>query len=204
VIGGEVAAGQTNLVTVQLEAIGDENALAFSLAFDPARLRFVSVEPGSSAAGAALNLNAQLTGTGRLGVALARPTGTTFGRGPHELLKVRLAAAPDAAGEVPITLGDDPVPSEISDPDANALEAADAPGALAIEPSSPVLRIARASDSVVLSWPAGQGFALQSAPSVAADDGWVNEPAVPEVVAGRETLRLPALDASRFYRLTRP
>lgn len=204
VLAGSVPAGQTNQVAVQLDALGDENALAFSLSFDPAKVRFVSAVAGVSAAGAAVNLNTRLASGGRIGMALARPTGATFPAGVHEVLQLWLASAANAAGEVPITLGDDPVPREVSDAAANALETKYLSGSLTVSVSGPVLDIARTPGGVVLSWPAAQGFVLQSSPALGAGANWIPDPVSTSVVQGREVAELPAAMEASYFRLARP
>jgi YD repeat-containing protein len=68
-------------VAVELMAQGNENALGFSLSFDPAVLSNPTVAPGSGAAGAALNLNLSQIAQGRLGLGLALPAGQMFAAG---------------------------------------------------------------------------------------------------------------------------
>jgi hypothetical protein len=60
---------------VELDARGDENALGFSLQFDPGEWSFVSVAAGRDAEGAVLHLNATQAARGRIGVVLALASG---------------------------------------------------------------------------------------------------------------------------------
>src|SRR5205823_6302840 len=64
--------GQTNRLSIRLESQGDENALKFSLCYDPALLTFIGAARGTDAtnAGATMNVN---TDIGQLGFTLALP-----------------------------------------------------------------------------------------------------------------------------------
>src|SRR4029077_8254375 len=68
------ASGATVTVPVLLTANGTENALSFSLNFSTSRLAYASVILANGAGGT-LFVNESQTNTGRLGVALALPTG---------------------------------------------------------------------------------------------------------------------------------
>jgi len=67
-----VLPGQTGKVNVRLEAQGDENALGFSLSFDPAALSYTDASLGAGAGGATLYVNAAQVSQGRLGFVLSR------------------------------------------------------------------------------------------------------------------------------------
>src|SRR5262249_16276607 len=80
VVSASVASGGTVTVAVQLTANGTENALSFSLSFATNRLTYLSTILANGA-GATLFVNESQTTVGKLGVALALPTGTTFPAG---------------------------------------------------------------------------------------------------------------------------
>ncbi len=84
--------GQRTTVTVELEALGDESALAFGLSFDPAQLSFVS----AAAHGATLIVNSRQATSGRLGLLLALPPGQAFAAGVHPLVTLSFAVAIDS------------------------------------------------------------------------------------------------------------
>jgi hypothetical protein len=73
------SSGGAVVVPVVIVANGNENASGFSLNFDPSRLTFVSLTPGDGATGATFLVNSSQTG--KLGVALSLPSGTTFAAG---------------------------------------------------------------------------------------------------------------------------
>ena len=81
--GGQVS------VPIELLAQGDENALGFSLTFDPAILGNPQAALGSDASGATLNANTSQIGSGRLGVALSLPFGQKFSAGARSAISFK-------------------------------------------------------------------------------------------------------------------
>lgn len=114
--------GQQSSIIIELSAQGDENAFGFSLNFDPAQLRFVSIAAGRDADGATLNVNTGQAASGRIGLAMALPAGQTIQPGQRQIIVVNFAVA--SAGEATtatIGFGDQPVVREFSDANARAL-----------------------------------------------------------------------------------
>jgi hypothetical protein len=125
--GGQVS------VPIELLAQGDENALGFSLTFDPAVLGNPQAALGSDAAGATLNANTSQAGAGRLGLALSLPFGQKFSAGARRIVIVTFTIASGAsANSTPVGFGDQPIAREVSDVNAGALPASYAPGAVTI------------------------------------------------------------------------
>src|SRR5881296_3451297 len=62
-----LAQDQTNCLSVLLEALGNENALSFSLCFDTNLLTFTSARRGSDATGASWSVNTNQASSGKLG-----------------------------------------------------------------------------------------------------------------------------------------
>lgn len=73
-----------------LEAQGTENAVGFSLAFNPMTMSFVNASLGAGAASALLNVNTNQSAMGRVGFALALSPGHTFGTGGKEITPIPL------------------------------------------------------------------------------------------------------------------
>ncbi|MCW5969866.1 MAG: hypothetical protein KIT57_15270 [Blastocatellales bacterium] len=107
--------GQEGVVKIELDALGNENTLGFSLNFDTGQLAYVSAELGEDVpAGSTLLLNANQTAAGRLGVAITLPFGASFSAGTKELFTVRFAAATEGnAPSTPVSFGNVPVGREI-------------------------------------------------------------------------------------------
>jgi len=117
-----LARGKSGIVRVQLQAQGDENALGFSLHFDPKRLRFVSAKVVGAAATATLNVNTTRAATGDLGLALMLPLPNVMPKGAQpvmELTFTALATAPVSLN--PLTFTDTVITREVATATAQPL-----------------------------------------------------------------------------------
>ena len=191
---------QTINVPVLLHALGDENALGFSVAFDPALLDFSGAEPGTGAAGASFNLNAAAAGQGKVGVLVAQSPGGLFAAGTQQVAVLRFAIRREATNDAEVTFSDSPVVQEVSDANANVLSISYIDGQVSIS-SLPVLRIWQQGANVVISWPAPSGaFRLQSA-DTPSSGSW--NPVALEVVTNgaRATVTVPATNTHTYFRL---
>jgi hypothetical protein len=124
VVDTPAAAGRALTVPVVLSANGNENALGFSLSFDPTVLTYVGTVLDNGAMGAALNINSNQIGAGKLGLVLALPTGTSFNFGHQEVVKVSLRAASLSTSSSSVAFSHQLVSCEVSDAAAGALPAA--------------------------------------------------------------------------------
>jgi hypothetical protein len=123
---------------VEIEARGGENALSFSLSFDPAALTHPRIRLSDGLASAALQLNAKEAARGRLGIALALPPGQTLPPGRRQLAIVTFTSLePNGADVLAIEFGDLPLRREAADQYAGILSAARLRLAPAIERRSP-------------------------------------------------------------------
>jgi hypothetical protein len=134
----------TGTVTISLTSQGNENALGFSLVFDPAVLRYDSYANGADLNGATLIVNPTQPAAGRIGVALALAAGSQFSAGNRELLRLSFSVVAPASTSANLTFGNTPVGREVSDPAAETLAATfsgatvtvvPAPALLIVEPS---------------------------------------------------------------------
>src|SRR4029077_1675269 len=87
---------QDHTLSIEVETQGDENALGFSLMFDPTKLSFVSASKSDEFSTATLNVNKLETTEGRVGLALALPAGRSFGVGTHQVVVAKFAVHADA------------------------------------------------------------------------------------------------------------
>jgi uncharacterized protein (TIGR03437 family) len=125
--------GPTGSLSVSLDAQGDEQALGFSLRYDPTQVRFISAQAGRDAAGATLYVNAGEAASGRVGIALSLPTGQTFAAGAQQAVTVTFATASDSSGSsATIEFADHPIAREIADADARPLPVSWVSGPVAI------------------------------------------------------------------------
>jgi uncharacterized protein (TIGR03437 family) len=138
VVSTEAIAGQSVNVSVEMDSQGNENAVGFSLNFDSAIFSNASVSLGSGASGASLNSNASQAGSGRIGIALAFPSGQAFTAGARQLAIISLAVAANAPiGPTNIGFGDQPITREVSDVSANALTATYTAGVITVVQPNP-------------------------------------------------------------------
>ena len=192
--------GKSGTVSVQLAAQGDENAVGFSLSFDPGTLSYTSATLGKGAAGATLFVNASQAAQGRLGFVLSLGTGSQFPAGTAELLKVNLVGP--NSGSYPVALSQVPVPRQVSDANAAALNTGYIGGMVTVNPP-PTLNIAQWDQNLVLSWPLwATNFGLQqSGEMVSPSATWTNLSAPVGVSNNQNVVTLPRSDALKFFRL---
>ncbi|MEK7829827.1 MAG: cohesin domain-containing protein, partial [Acidobacteriota bacterium] len=110
-------------VPVELVSQGDENALGFSLNFDPGVLGNPQVARGSATGTALLNINSGQVGQGRIGIALALPSGQAFSTGARQIAVVTFSVASTTATNTSIDFGDSPIRRQASNANAQTLDA---------------------------------------------------------------------------------
>jgi hypothetical protein len=130
-----IGRSQSGKVRIHLQAQGEENALGFSLRFDPRSLSLEGAEPGAGAGGALLTVNDRGKTEGRVGVLLGLPVGRVFGAGRQEVLVLSFQAK-EAAATSTVEFMEGPVRPEISDAAGNALPAGYAGGRVEVRPGT--------------------------------------------------------------------
>jgi hypothetical protein len=203
-----VQSGTNIRVPVRLMALGDENALGFSVTFDPAILSFTRVSGGAATSDATVNINSKSSSAGTLGFAVARPSGTTFEAGSNELLTLEFAVAPSASGSTAVSFSTGPVRQEVSTADAAAVPAQYRNGLITFFSqvvSNPLLKVTRSgSTNLVLSWPvAAVGYQLEESADLGTATWTPNAGAA--VTNGPNVEVTVRVSGSRkFYRLRHP
>jgi len=81
-----VRIGGTAAIPIEMQAMGDESIVRFTLAFDPALFSNPRFTNGAAMSGAALTVNTTQVSSGRLGVSMTLPTGQSLPSGSHESL----------------------------------------------------------------------------------------------------------------------
>lgn len=114
VLDGTAATGGTVDLPVELVALGEENAIGFSLSFDPGRVSYRSAELGTGAAGMLLQVNSNSVSSGHLGVALSKQAGEAFSAGTYSLLNIRFQAG-GISGTNSITFTNNPITTDLAD-----------------------------------------------------------------------------------------
>jgi len=115
-------------IFVSLDAAGDENAVSFSLQFDPSKWRVLNVARGGDASQALLQIGNSQQADGRLGLALLLPPGQAWNEGERKLAAINFVAmdstiATDTAETMSLAFGDQPMAREIVDLNADLLAA---------------------------------------------------------------------------------
>ena len=97
VVNNTAVAGQNVNVAIELVSLGTENALGFSLNFNPAIFGNPVGALGTGGTGATLNVNPAQAASGRIGVTLALAAGQSFTAGVRQIVVVTFAVAANAA-----------------------------------------------------------------------------------------------------------
>jgi hypothetical protein len=202
VADSEIVPGLQGKVGVQLVSQGDENAIGFSLQFDPAVVTYVSAGAGADAPAASLTVNDSQSAAGRIAVLLALPPGANFATGNKEVVRLAFKLAASASGTSAVLLTDQPVKREVSDAFAIGLPADYVGGKITVG-ALPTLTISHAGRELTLAWPGwATNFVAQEAVSLEASSlNWTNVPASPMLSNGQNVLQMPAPDNTRFFRL---
>jgi uncharacterized protein (TIGR03437 family) len=196
VVNTTAVAGQNVNVAIELVSLGNENALGFSLNFNPAILGNPSGALGSGANGATLNFNPQ-TASGRIGITLALSAGQSFTAGTRQIVVVTFAvAAGAAAGPTSISFGDAPVIREISDPNANVIAATYTPGTVAIQPPNPLPALTSLNPASVTAGSGGIILTVNGSNFLATSEvRWNGNPRTTAFVSSTQlTATIPATD----------
>ncbi len=108
--------GQVGTVQIALDAQGNENAVSFSLQFDPKVMSFVEATAGDGANGAAVIVNSSQATSGRVGLAMMLPAGQQFVAGTRNLLNLRfIPNGGDGAVITSISFSDQMLAREVVD-----------------------------------------------------------------------------------------
>ncbi|HKC89651.1 MAG TPA: PPC domain-containing protein, partial [Blastocatellia bacterium] len=127
--------GQQNMLTVELNSLGNENALGFSLNFDVTQMTFVSAALGPDATGANFQVNSLQVAQGRLGIGLALPSGQTFQAGARRIAVVTFSVPQTSSiNSTTVGFGDLPIARETVDSLANNLQTTYVAGVITLNP----------------------------------------------------------------------
>ena len=195
------ADGLSCTVQIVLQAQGNENAVAFSLEFDPAQFHYAGASSGSAMAGGTLNVNSLNAQAGRLGVLLALRPGSSFAAGNAALLTLTFRSSGSA--NAPILFADQPIPRGVSDAQASELASDFAVIPITSLPAS--LRITASQHTIAVTWPLwATNYLLQESANPSLPSSWRTVPLAPQVSASQSSVSLPLSSTNRFFRLFRP
>jgi hypothetical protein len=190
----------TNSVAVNLIAQGDENALSFSVAFNPALVRFTKAGLGSGATGAALLQNTNPAANGQVGFLVGFVPPVTFAAGTQQVVQLQFVSVA-YSNNAALCFGNTPVAQGLADASANPLSVNFQNTTLAVGGSAwPTLEILQLGNNLILSWPAtATGFALQEASNPGGS--WTNVVATPVTVGSNLVVTSSLATNSQFFRL---
>lgn len=202
VTAGAAAQGTVLTLPVTLQSQGNENAIGFSLNFDPGLLKYSSTIKGSATASATMNVNTNQVAAGVLGVILALPSGNNFTNGVQEVVRITFKTLTSTTNGI-MAFSDAPVLRAISDPLANELPANYSNAIVVINPL-PVLSISLANTNALVSWPNwATGFNLQAAGILSAP-AWTNVSSPSQTNSSNISITIPALNPGGYFRLQHP
>ena len=203
------ALSETSSVSVSLTAQGSENAVGFSIFFDPEKLNFLDALAGVGASNTVLNVNSSQAATGHVGIVMALSAGKVFAAGVRELAVLRFVGI--AAGAVDITFGDMPVRREVSDAAAESLSANYLPGSVTVMAAGsvgPPLGWSLTGTSLAIFWTAAgsEGFDLESTTTLPEGTNWTKVGVTPFPFNGQKIvpLTIPGGSGNRLFRLKKP
>jgi hypothetical protein len=202
IAGGIGVKGLNVTVPVTLQSQGNENAVGFSVNFDPTLLKYVSATKGSSDASATLLVNSNQASSGIVGVILALQSGNNFTNGTQpEIAKLTFTALDTTTnGIVKFTNG--PVLLAISDSAATELAAIYSNNMVTINPP-PTLAPSLSSTNAIFSWPIwGGGFNLQGTGDLT--QPWTNVFYTAQTNGLNIIITLPIPTQGGYFRLQHP
>ena len=111
-----------NELPIELMAEGNENALGFSLNFDTTQLTFQRATLGRDGSSAVLNVNLTRLVEGRIGLALALPSGQSFAAGTRQVVRIAFTVPnTNSVDASTISFGDLPIIREVVSAEASVL-----------------------------------------------------------------------------------
>lgn len=195
--------GSDGSVNIELIAQGAENALGFSLKFDPAVLEYRSAALASDASSAMLEVNIDDTALGRIGVVLALPAGHSFEPGAQHLLRLTFTAKATTSLTTALSFVDEPVSRELADVQAESLGVVYQAVSITIDPR-PALNLEISNSRLVISWPAWAWDSVLETTEDASLQRWSNSGLTPAVTEDGCRVEMPVSTQRKFFRLRRP
>ena len=121
VLNGYTTPGQNVTVPVELVSQGNENSVGFTINYDPTLVFNPVVTLGADAGSASLLVNSGTSG--KVGAAIALPTGQAFATGTRQLATITFNTNPTSVSSTPLTFGNVPVILRVANANADPLPA---------------------------------------------------------------------------------
>ena len=109
-----LAVGEIREIPVLFTASGEENAVGFSVEYNPAELSFVGAVMGAGGPQGSVLANARSAQEGKAGVVVALNAGSRFPAGPVEIARLRFIAIGGVGTSAALAFGDAPVVREVA------------------------------------------------------------------------------------------
>ncbi len=133
IVTASAVRGQEVTVPIEIDAQGNENAAGFSLSFTATQLSYVRAALGNDASTGTLNINTSQATAGRVGFALALPSGQSLTAGTKRILNVTFLLSTGSTGNsFPISFSDQPIAREVASANADILQTTFTAGSVAI------------------------------------------------------------------------
>ncbi|MGA1368171.1 MAG: IPT/TIG domain-containing protein, partial [Blastocatellia bacterium] len=124
-----------NELPIELIAEGNENALGFSINFDATQLTFQRATLGRDGSNAVLNVNLTRLVEGRVGLALALPSGQSFVAGTRQIVRIIFTVpSTNSVDASTVSFGDLPIIREVVNSEASVLPALYQAGEVRFDP----------------------------------------------------------------------
>ena len=123
-VSATAAVGEVVSLPIEVEASGDENAISFSMTFDPAQVSYAGFTLVNAFSGITPISNLIQQAEGRVGFLFGLPFGQGLPAGKTKIGVLQLRVLPAAAGQsVAVAFGDAPIARELSNTVAGSLPA---------------------------------------------------------------------------------
>lgn len=206
-VNASALAAHTVQVPVQLEAQGNENALGFSVGFDPAVFTLLNggVALGSNAATATLVVNSNNAAKGQLGILLGLPLTSAFPKGTLEVLKLNFAVSSTGLANTNLSFASNPIRLQVTDGTPASLATTFQNGYVAVVPlAGPTIRASASPAGLVLTWPsAASGYVVETSSDLGSSN-WTLVVLNPVASGTDVTVTIPFADQQHYYRLRHP
>ncbi|HTH47536.1 MAG TPA: cohesin domain-containing protein, partial [Candidatus Limnocylindria bacterium] len=201
-----LVSGETQEIPVTLTASGEENALGFTVSYDPAVLKFIGAVKGTDGQKATLNVNTRQQAGGRAAVALTLSPAMQFPAGTLEVARLQLMTIGSGINTTTVSFTDAPVSNGVASSLATPLETAwqDASFGVAL-PTVNVRPIETSESSAIeLSWPAALTEAVLETADNPVGANWTPGNFTPTVINGQNTVVVPLSGGAAYFHLKLP
>lgn len=152
--------GSVVVVPIEFAADGNENAVGFSLEFEPAVLSFTGATLGTDATAAFLSVVSGQAGQGRVGLTAVLPVGQAFPSGANRIVECNFSVTSESElTHTVVGFGNTPVLRQVKDVLGDSTQADFEPGTVTLN-SAVAVSLSVNSGSLTLSGSSGLNFTV--------------------------------------------